>query len=163
MTPEKQKQKLAGQTTVAQKIFQFVPVAEEWTAMQVSQALHRATGSRVDPKVLTGCLMTMAEAGLVRATNRGLFQRAAVSQPAPTPITPAIKKAEPMTAKTIEIAKPATASALDLLAGIAKKLGDIKQELETAALAIEEGQTKNSQEAKELAQMKAQLKALLLA
>ena len=68
-----------------------------------------------------------------------------------------------MTAKTIEIAKPATASALDLLAGIAKKLGDIKQELETAALAIEEGQTMNSQEAKELAQMKAQLKALLLA
>ena len=161
MTPEKQKQKLAGQTNVAQKIFQFVPVAEEWTAAQVSGALHRATGSRVDPKVLTGCLMTMAEAGLVRATNRGLFQRAAVSQPAPTPITPAIKKAEPMTAKTIEIAKPATASALDLLAGIAKKLGDIKQELETAALAIEESAARNAEDVAKLQQLQAILKGLV--
>ena len=161
MTPEKQKQKLAGQTTVAQKNFQFVPVAEEWTAMQVSQALHRATGSRVDPKVLTGCLMTMAEAGLVRATNRGLFQRAAVSQPIQTPITTATKKAESMTAKTIEIAKPATASALDLLAGIAKKLGDIKQELETAALAIEESAAKNAEDVAKLQQLQAILKGLV--
>lgn len=161
MTPEKQKQKLAGQTNVAQKIFQFVPVAEEWTAAQVSGALHRATGSRVDPKVLTGCLMTMAEAGLVRATNRGLFQRAAVSQPIQSPITETTKKAEPMSIKPIEIAKPATASALDLLAGIAKKLGDIKQELETAALAIEESAARNAEDVAKLQQLQAILKGLV--
>lgn len=158
MTPEKQKQKLAGQTAVAQKIFQFVPVGEEWTAAQVSHALSRTTGSRVDPKVLAGCLLTMADAGLVRATNRGTFQRAAVSQPSTTPATP--KKEETVTLKTTEPSKPAASSALDLLAGIAKKLGDIKQELETAALAIEESAAKNAEDVAKLHQLQALLKGL---
>lgn len=157
MTPEKQKQKLAGQTSVAQKIFQFVPAQEEWTALQVGQALNRATGSRVDPKVLAGCLLTMTEAGLVRATNRGTFQRIAVSQPA---ISTAKEKID-MTAK-IEAtpAKLAAVSALDLLAGIAKKLGDIKSELEAAALAIEESAAKNAEDVAKLHQLQALLKGL---
>lgn len=46
MTPEKQKQKLAGQTAIAQKVFQAVPIAEAWTVAQISQALHRTTGAR---------------------------------------------------------------------------------------------------------------------
>lgn len=158
MTPEKQKQKLAGQTNVAQKIFQFVPVGEEWTAAQVSHALSRTTGSRVDPKVLAGCLRTLADSGLVRATNRGTFQRIAVSEP--QAITAAIKKAEPVTTKTTEPTKPTAASALDLLAGIAKKLGDIKQELEAAALAIEESAAKNAEDVAKLHQLQALLKGL---
>lgn len=157
MTPEKQRQKLAGQTTVAQKIFQFVPVGEEWTAAQVSQALSRTTGSRVDPKVLAGCLMTMADAGLVRTTNRGTFQRIAVSvQPAPIPCKPKEKDEKTMatTAKT----EKAGTSAIDLLAGIAQKLRDCVQELETAALAIEEDKAQVSLQAEKLKQFQALLK-----
>ena len=50
-------------------------------------------------------------------------------------------------------------SAIDLLAGLAKKLRDVATDIETAALAIEEGQTQNAVEAEKLKQ----LKALLLA
>lgn len=79
MTPDKQKQKLTGQSGIAQKVFQFVPIGEDWTPIQIAAALHQATGSRIDAHTLRGCLMTMVDAGLARVTASGTFQRAAVS------------------------------------------------------------------------------------
>lgn len=158
MTPEKQKQKLAGQTGIAQKIFQYVPAAEEWTAAQIGQAMMRATGSRVDPKTLGGCLMTMVDSSLVRATNRGTFQRAPVSA---SSIDNPKKEQSPMaTAVEATVIKTATTSAIDLLAGIAQKLREVTQELEVAALAIEEGNAKNAADVAKLHQLQALLKGL---
>ncbi len=160
MTPEKQKQKLSGQTTIAQKRFQFVPIAEEWGAAQIGQTMTRACGSQTDPRTLLGCLGQLTESGLIRATRRGMFQRAPISQPsAPQPQ----KQEKEIKVMTAPAAPKATTSAIDLLAGLAQKLRAVANDIDAAALAIEEGQAKNSQEAKELAQMKAQLKALLLA
>lgn len=150
MTPEKQKQKLAGQTGIAQKIFQHVPVAEEWTAAQIGQAMMRATGSRVDSKTLGGCLMTMVDSSLVRATNRGTFQRVAVSTPA-KPII-ATKKESYMTKNSAEPA--ATTSAIDLLAGFSQKLRDMAAEVEAAALTIEESQSKTAADVAKLKMLK---------
>ena len=159
MTPEKQKQKLSGQTTIAQKIFQYVPVAEEWTPPQIGQAMTRSCGSRTDPATIVACLRALADAGLARATNRGTFQRVPVSALTPQPQ----KQEKEIKVMTAPAAPKATTSAIDLLAGLAQKLRAVANDIDAAALAIEEGQAKNSQEAKELAQMKAQLKALLLA
>ena len=160
MTPEKQKQKLAGQTSLAQKIFQYVPIHEDWTIAQVAQAMHRAVGARTDPKTLGGCLLTMADAGLVRATNRGTFQRIPVSAPIKTAPTPAIKKEPVMTEKTTKTTASIEVSAIDLLAGITQKLREVTQELEVAALAIEESNAKNAADVAKLHQLQALLKGL---
>ncbi len=156
MTPEKQKQKLVGQTNVAQKIFQFVPVSELWSESQVAQAMTRTTGSRVDPRTFKGCLMTLVDAGLVRATANGTFQRIAVSfaevtQPKSTKDIPFMT-----TAKN----EKTTISAIDLLAGIAQKLRDVAGDIETAALAIEEGHAKSAEEVAKFKQLQALLKGL---
>lgn len=63
-----------------------------------------------------------------------------------------------MTAPAQPATKAAT-SAIDLLAGLAQKLRSVANDIDAAALAIEEGQTQNAVEAEKLKQ----LKALLLA
>lgn len=158
MTPEKQKQKLAGQTTIAQKIFQYVPIAEEWGAPQIGQAMTRACGSQTDPRTLLGCLNKLAESALIRATSRGTFQRIPVSQPAAPQPQKQEKEIKVMAAPAQPATKAAT-SAIDLLAGLAQKLRSVANDIDAAALAIEEGQTQNAVEAEKLKQ----LKALLLA
>lgn len=150
MTPEKQRQKLAGQTSIAQKVFQFVPVGEAWTPQQIAQALHRTTGSRIDPQILKGCLMTMVDAGLLKHRHNAEFQRIPATD----------KELQPMSTPKPPEAKKEPASAIDLLAGIAKSLRSIAGEIETAALAIEEGQAKSTEEVQKLRQLQALLKGL---
>lgn len=133
MTPEKQKQKLSGQTTIAQKIFQYVPVAEEWTPPQIGQAMTRACGSRTDPATIVACLRALVDAGLARATNRGTFQRVPVSQPAAPQPQKQEKEIKVMTAPTQPATKAAT-SAIDLLAGLAQKLRSVANDIDAAAL-----------------------------
>ena len=159
MTPEKQKQKLSGQTTIAQKIFQFVPIAEEWGAAQIGQTMTRACGSQTDPRTLLGCLGQLTESGLIRATSRGTFQRAPISQPSAPQPQKQEKEIKVMTAPVAQATPKATTSAIDLLASLAQKLRAVANDIDAAALAIEEGQTQNAVEAEKLKQ----LKALLLA
>lgn len=158
MTPEKQKQKLSGQTTIAQKVFQAVPVAEAWTAAQISTALNRATGSRMDQHTLQGCLRALADAGLVRATEHGvLYQRAPVSAaPATPPKTKEVTVTQPATTQP---APPA--SAIDLLGSLSQKMRALADEVDAAALALEEEQSRSTEGAAKLKQLKALLSEVI--
>jgi len=154
VTPEKQRQKLAGQTSLAQKVYQYVPIQEPWTAADIARAMVRASGSQMDGRTLLGCLGCLKDSGLVREVSSSRFQRTAVSQPTEKPkeVMPAPQKPE---------VKPAApASAIDLLAGIAKSMRALAGEIETAALAIEEGQAKAGEEVQKLRQLQALLKGL---
>lgn len=154
MTPDKQRQKLASQTNIAQKIFTFVPIQEAWSAGQIAQAMGRATGSKVDTKTVGGCLRCLIDAGLVKTPCVAVFQRVPVTAAAQIIIK---KEKATVTAPTTT---SAPASAIDLLAGIAKTLRAVASDIETAALAIEEGQAKNAEEVKKLHQLQALLKGL---
>ena len=104
--------------------------------------------------------MTMVDAGLIRVTASGTFQRVAVSSLTPINQPKKTEKAKPaMTTPAATADRPA-ASAIDLLAGIAQKLRDVAQDIETAALAIEEGQAKTDQEAAKFKQLQALLKGM---
>lgn len=154
VTPEKQQQKLAGQSSVARKVFEHVPISEEWASVQVARELNRATGSVMDMRVLTGCLMTLKEAGLVRLSASGCFRREPVALPSIPSATPAPMKQPNQVAPSREV------SAIDLLAGIAKSLRALATEIETAAIAIEESRAKDDGELQKLRQLQALLKGL---
>lgn len=156
VTPEKQRQKLGGQSAYAQKIFQFVPIAEAWTANAIASEMQRVTGSRPDVRTLWSCLQTMAEAGLVRVSTVDLFQRTPVS-------TPSIKPkdvSEMKTAPQATSATPASVSAIDVLGGLAARLRGLAQELDSAALAIEESQATAAADMAKFKQFQALLKDL---
>ena len=52
MTPEKQKQKLSGQSGIAQKAFQFVPIGEDW---RPSRSPQRCTKRQAAALMRTPC------------------------------------------------------------------------------------------------------------
>jgi len=151
MTPDKQQQKLAGQTTIAQKVFQFTPVEEPWTPLQVASAMNRATGSRIDMHILKGCLAALTDSGLARMTGSGLYQRVPVSRPS----IPATQKEQPAMT-TPEPAAPV--SAIDLLDGIAKRMRALAADIESAALSIEEERAKDAVVIQKAQQLQALLK-----
>lgn len=155
MTPEKQRQKLAGQSGLAQKVYQHVPIQEAWTGSEIAKAMARASGSQVDGRTLLGCLGCLKDSGLVREVGSLRFQRTTISQP----ITPKPKEAMPAPQKP-EVKPAAPTSAIDLLAGIAKSMRALAGEIETAALAIEEGQAKADEDVQKLRQLQALLKGL---
>lgn len=157
MTPDKQKQKLAGQTAIAQKVFQAVPIAEAWTVAQISQALHRTTGARLDRHTLQGCLRALADSDLIRCTEHGsLHQRVAVSAAQSTP--PKTKESTVTQPATPQQAAPA--SAIDVLGSLAQKMRALADEVDAAALALEEEQSRTTGEAAKLKQLKALLKEI---
>lgn len=160
MTPDKQKQKLAGQTAIAQKVFQAVPITEAWTVAQISTALYRATGARLEKHTLQGCLRALADSDLVRSTEHGmLHQRTPVSAAQATP-----PKAKELT--MTQTSKPATpqqtapASAIDVLGILSQKMRALADEVDAAALALEEVQSRSTEEAAKLKQLKALLKEI---
>lgn len=161
MTPDKQKQKLAGQTAIAQKVFQAVPIAEAWTVAQISQALHRTTGARLDRHTLQGCLRALADSDLIRSTEHGsLHQRVAVSAAQSTP--PKTKELTvTQTAKPAVTQQAAPASAIDVLGSLAQKMRALADEVDAAALALEEEQSRTTGETAKLKQLKALLSEVI--
>jgi hypothetical protein len=74
MTPKKFKLTLDGQTSICKKIFEFVPKTEAWTAQAIVTAMSRNGGTRPDMKTAEGCLNSLKDSGLIKETERGLFQ-----------------------------------------------------------------------------------------
>lgn len=79
MTPAKYKQKLSGQTTTAQKVFEYIPEDTYISVSEISGAMHRTSSTRVPMAVLKGCVSALHEAKLVRRDNHDCYQRAPVS------------------------------------------------------------------------------------
>lgn len=154
VTPIRLKAKLAGQSTIAQKVFSFVPIAELWTPGQIAQELCRVTGSRIDMHVLRGCLVAMAEAGLVRVTSSGTYQRAVVE-----PQQPAAHEPRKLTVSNADKTSKPT-SAIDLLAGIAKTLRAVADEIDAVAIEIDDTKSKDAEELGKLRQLQSLLKSL---
>jgi len=163
VTPEKQKQKLAGQSSIAQKVFQFVPINELWTPLQIAQALHRDTRSNVDMHVLRGCLNCLVDAGIVKTNNSGTYRRVTVSAQPAAGATESAKPKESSVSvepKTTIVKNDKPASAIDLLSGIAKKMRAMADEIENAALTIEEERAKDAETVNTARQFREFLKGL---
>ena len=170
MTPSRYQANLNGQTSVARKVFELVPIKEAWTPIEIVAALNRATKSSMDFKVLTGCLNTLKESGLVREPTRGHFQRVEVKEkeermvdfnarPIVTPKSP-VSAAAPAPA-------PAAKSPIEILSEISGRLVGVNAEIkriasdiETAALVIEEGMAANEENLGKLRQLQSILKSL---
>jgi hypothetical protein len=78
MTPAKQEILMQGQTGVAKKVYECVPINEPWTSSQVMTAMRNLTGSTPDNRIVSGCLVSLVDSGLVKKSGRDQFQRIAV-------------------------------------------------------------------------------------
>jgi len=79
MNAAKQQNMLAGQSSLARKVFQVVPIQERWSAHDIFNSLMVAetTGAQF-PAVRRG-LGELKDAGLIREPVNGHFQRTAIT------------------------------------------------------------------------------------
>ncbi len=173
MTPAKIAGLLQGQTSIARKLFEFVPIAAAWSEHQIASEMRRVTGSTPDLKVVRGCLRDLADCGLVRRSN-DLFRRAHVPEkpqqkesemPAAKAVTtlqlkPAATPEPQVAPSPIEILGDIAGSIVELSKGVAVQLQQLASRVEEAAIQIEQGQEANAANLQKLKQLQQLLRSL---
>lgn len=169
MTPAKIAGLLQGQTSMARKLFEFVPIADEWTEFQIANEMRRVTGSAPDLKVARGCLRDLADSGLIR--RRGdQFRRSQAQEktqqkeaemPAAKVVTTLqLKPAAKAAPSPIEILGDIAGSIVALSKSVAEQLQQLASRVEEAAIQIEQGQEANAANLQKLKQLQQLLRSL---
>lgn len=173
MTPATIASLLQGQTSIARKLFEFVPIAEEWSEFQIANEMRRVTGSAPDLKVTRGCLRDLADSGLIRHRNNQ-FRRAqaqektkqkeaemsAAKAVTTLQLNPAAKAEQKHAPSPIEILGDIAGSIVALGKSVAEQLQQLAGRVEEAALQIEQGQEANAESLEKLKQLQSLLKSL---
>ncbi|MCY1283276.1 hypothetical protein D9M68_356500 [compost metagenome] len=164
MTPAKQEILMQGQTGIARKVYECVPMLEAWTSFQVMTAMRNLTGSTPDTRIVSGCLTSLADAGLIKKTGRDQFQRVSVDQKQKTKesvMAEPAKKTEPK-AEAKRVASP-----LEMLGelateivGMAEHMKRLAARVEDVALAVEQERESSAKSMEQYRQLKALLKNL---
>lgn len=165
MTPQRRDSLLAGQTGIAQKVYQFITAGQTKasTTLDIAAAMKTATGAGIDIHIMRGCLAALAKAGLVREVVPGSYRQVAVKEKKEMAVPK--PKTEP-TADVIKMtAKPA--EPMDALASISARLRakgndliKIADDLDAQAIAIEERRDIDKAESAKLRQFMTLLKEL---
>ena len=154
------------QTGIAKKVYGAVPINEAWPSKSIVAELTRQ-GQVRDFSIIEGCLNTLKEVGLIKEMVPGHFQRV---KPKPT----VEKEAKPMATKPLNPVIPSNSSIkgestepVDRLAAIATKMRGLSQmfielanDIDEAALAMDEKASGNDEELAKLRQLKGLLKSL---
>lgn len=156
MTPSRFKALFAGLTSIAQKVYYVVPIADAWTVAQIHAELAR-TGANVDRKIVSGCLATLVESRLITGL-RDKYQRMEVREPSPElrpiGIGALPRPPEPPPAAPVPVTLVARVNA------IAEGLRTLADEIAIVGLEIEDELASSSADAQKLKQLHQLLKSL---
>ncbi|MCU7645629.1 hypothetical protein [Pseudomonas piscis] len=166
MNEARQQQMLAGQTALARKVFQVVPIQSHWAALEIHRALQASRASSAQFPTVRACLSELKEQGLIREPVNGHFQRTAT--------TPKPRKEQVMpkqaTQAVVSIKKP-EAGALDVLASLSgevvvladefgKRMKALSTRIEEVALSVEAEREANAEAVSKLKQLQDLLKGI---
>lgn len=84
MKESRQRQLLEGQSSVARKVFEGVPIQEYWAEDEILRHL-KLTSTGASPHTVRACLGELKDAGLIREPLKNHFQRAIVNIKPPKP------------------------------------------------------------------------------
>ncbi|ALI05183.1 hypothetical protein C1Y08_20675 [Pseudomonas sp. FW306-02-F02-AA] len=166
MNESRQAQILAGQSSIAQKVFGYVPIQTSWSNHEIHGAASTAKATGASPYAVRRALGELKDAGLIREPVGGKFQRDAA--------TPKPKKEQVMTqaAKQAVVAiKKPEAGALDVLASLSsevislsdevgRRMKKLAERIEEVALSVEAEREGNAEAVGKLKQLQSLLKSL---
>ena len=165
MNESRQQQILAGQSSIAQKVFTLVPIQTAWSNHEIHGAalIVKATGA--SPYAIRRALGELKEAGLIREPVGGKFQRDAA--------TPKTIKEQAVTqvAKQAVVSIKKSEGALDVLASLSgevvsladdfsKRMKALASRIEEVALSVEAERETNSAAVGKLKQLQELLKGI---
>ena len=165
MNESRQQQILAGQSSIAQKVFTLVPIQAAWSNHEIHGAAITAKATGASPYAIRRALGELKEAGLIREPVGGKFQRDAA--------TPKTIKEQAVT----QVAKQAVVSinksegALDVLASLSgevvsladdfsKRMKALASRIEEVALSVEAERETNAAAVGKLKQLQELLKGI---
>ncbi|WP_039012562.1 hypothetical protein [Pseudomonas brassicacearum] len=164
MSPSKQEILMQGQTGVAKKVYECVPINEPWTSFQVMTAMRNLTGSTPDNRIVSGCLVSLVDSGLVKKSGRDQFQRIPVDIKQKTQV-PVMTKAQPKLEVVAD--QKAQSGPLEMLselageiASMASSLKRLADRVEDVALAVEHEREGNAEAVGKLKQLQELLKGI---
>lgn len=150
-----------GLSGVARKVFDVVPIADEWTAQQMHRELLRL-GHNVDIRTLTGCLASLCGSKLIIESSRGNFKKPPIKQEQEK-----VKTTKPVVELVKAESAPDAESPIDILGRLSFRvteiIGSLKKlasEIDTAALIIEERFSESEEKSEKLKQLQQLLKSL---
>jgi len=127
MNEARQQQLLAGNTSLAKKVFEFVPIQEPWTVAAINSAIRNVGGTTTSHYAIRGCLGDMKDQGLIRETSTGHFQRVSVTLKLKLHKEVPVLKEVVVSKKTDLPCVPA----IDLLAGLSVEVVNFANEFST--------------------------------
>lgn len=169
---------ISGLSGIAKKVFDAVPLGEEWSAGQIGSEVHR-TGTAIDMKTLQGCLGSLVNQKLIKETSPGSFtrrERAVIQIVKTEPEYFTKPKEAPVLTVTAEKNNQPKdkAAPIDVIGDIAKNmalvisqvnmaitnLNKLKGDIEEAAIIIEEQFAESEKRSEKLKQLQELLKNL---
>lgn len=152
MNQQRFKSILSGMTSIAQRVFQAVPIAEAWASRQIYAEMTR-TGPAADYKTVEGCLRTLVNAGLVTEPNPGTFRQVKV-------------KAKDESSESAA-AIPSASCPIDRLGILASRVRAVRAELnsladdiELVAIEVSDQAARDKEDMEKLRQLQSLLKSL---
>ncbi|MDI2589845.1 hypothetical protein POF45_00160 [Pseudomonas sp. 681] len=166
MNEARQKQILAGQSSIAQKVFAYVPIQTSWSTHEIHGATSTAKATGASPYAIRRALGELKDAGLIREPAGGKFQRDAA--------TPKPNKEQSVTQvskQAVVSIKRSEAGALDVLASlsaevfglsdeIGKRMKALAGRIEEVALSVEAEREGNAEAVGKLKQLQELLKGI---
>ncbi len=165
MNESRQQQILAGQCSIAQKVFTLVPIQAAWSNHEIHGAALTAKATGASPYAIRRALGELKEAGLIREPVGGKFQRDTATQ------KPIKEQAVSQVAKQAVVSTKKSEGALDVLASLSgevvsladdfsKRMKALAARIEEVALSVEAERETNAAAVGKLKQLQELLKGI---
>jgi hypothetical protein len=149
---------------VAKKVLDCVPIAESWNVGMVCTELGRKFGARYGHDVVLGCLSTLKAQGLVREPTTREFQRI-TAKPVLVRSTDTDTEEELVAQASTTLLQPptqapTTSDLIKRIGSLTASMRAVADQIDTAALELEDQLAKLSADTEKLRQLQALLKGL---
>lgn len=152
---------MSGQTSLAQRVYEAVPMLEPWHRTKVLAEFSRLSGTTPHAQAVYACLGDLTEAGVIKERASNTYARVAVRESERANQCDQHEESkEEMTQNTSKPAPALGNAAFTALAGIATKLRALADEVESAALDADAALQQAGTESKKLAELRSLLQSI---
>lgn len=151
MTPSQLTDAERGLSGIARKVLEVVPRQDAWTVHQICSEMGRL-GSRPDKHIVSGCLGSLTNDGLIKGLPDGRFVRVSAKTEAKVP-----SQAAPTTPGRTDSIEALMALA-DRVSVVAHEVADISKALADIAIDIDETTKRERSEVRRFRQLQELLK-----
>lgn len=156
-------QLLQGQSNLAKKVYEIVPIQEAWTCNYIVSEMNKVHGTNGNVAAIRACLGDLEDQGLITQST-GKFQRVAVKAPkvnAMSGVAALVKSAVPAEKESNMSLLADLAAEMDALTEYTTtRMRDISKRIEDVAIAVELEKKASSGASEKLKQLQTLLKGL---